>query len=91
MDAIKVTGTVKKIGSVVEKSNFKKQDLIIETGGEYSQVYAIEFFKEKTELLEFLSEGDKVTISCNLRGREWKNPQDEIKYFLSLNGWKIDN
>jgi len=25
-----------------------------------------------------------------LRGREWKNPQGEVKYFNSIQGWRID-
>jgi len=33
--------------------------------------------------------GDEVTVSIDLRGKEWQNPTGEIKYFNSLNGWRI--
>ena len=90
MEAIKVTGTVKEVLPLVEKGDFKKQDVIVETEGQYSQTFAIELLKEKVELADFLSAGDVVTFHCNLRGREWINPEGESKYFLSLNGWKVD-
>ena len=90
MDSISVKGKVVDIFPVVEKANFKKQELVIETEGDHPQVFLVEFFKEKTELLDFINPGETITISCNLRGREWTNPNGEVKYFLSLNGWKID-
>ena len=34
--------------------------------------------------------GENVKISINLRGREWENPQGEIKYFNSIHGWRIE-
>ena len=90
MESIKIEGTIKAISDVVEKQNFKKQDVIIETEGQYPQVFAVELFKEKIELADFLTVGDKVAFHCNLRGREWINNEGEAKHFLSLNGWKVD-
>ncbi|HAB28632.1 MAG TPA: hypothetical protein DCE27_13740, partial [Xanthomarina gelatinilytica] len=34
--------------------------------------------------------GQQVKISINLRGREWTNPQGEVKYFNSIQGWRIE-
>lgn len=90
MESIKIEGTVKSIGEVIEKGNFKKQDVIIETDGQYKQIFAVELFKEKIELADFLSPGDEIVAHCNLRGREWINNEGEAKHFLSLNCWKID-
>jgi hypothetical protein len=28
-------------------------------------------------------------VSINLRGREWTNPQDEVKVFNTLQCWKV--
>ena len=29
-------------------------------------------------------------IGINIRGREWKNPQGEVKYFNSITGWRLE-
>ena len=34
--------------------------------------------------------GDLVKIDINLRGREWTNDKGEIKYFNSIQGWRIE-
>jgi hypothetical protein len=31
-----------------------------------------------------------MTVSFNLRGREWTSPKGEVKYFNSLEAWKIE-
>jgi len=40
--------------------------------------------------LDSFQVGDEVRLEFNLRGREWKNPQGEIKYFNSLDVWRIE-
>ena len=35
-------------------------------------------------------EGQEVEVSFNLRGREWKSPQGDVKYFNTLNAFKLD-
>ncbi len=30
-----------------------------------------------------------VEVFFNLRGREWTSPQNEVKYFNTLDAWKI--
>jgi len=49
----------------------------------------IEFVQDKCDLLNKFKEGEDVTVSINLRGREWVNPQGETKYFNSIQGWRI--
>lgn len=71
-------------------NDFTKCNLVLETEEQYPQVLAIEFVKDKIELLNNFKVGDSVKVSINLRGREWTNPQGEIKYFSSLQGWRIE-
>tara|TARA_R110000803_G_scaffold7854_1_gene25259 strand:+ start:5152 stop:5487 length:336 start_codon:yes stop_codon:yes gene_type:complete len=85
-----VVGTVKSIGPLFEKGEFKKRDLVLETGGDHSQVLAIEFVKANEEKLDLIEIGEKVSVSCNLRGREWVNPEGNTKYFMSLSAWKLE-
>ncbi len=51
----------------------------------------VEFVQDKTDLLNSYNVGQDVKISINVRGREWTNPQGEVKYFNSIQGWRIEN
>jgi hypothetical protein len=41
-------------------------------------------------MLDNLSVGSEVIAHINLRGREWKNPEGEVKYFNTIECWKLD-
>ena len=68
---------------------FKKRELVLETSEDYPQKILIEFVQDKCEVLGSYKVNDNVIIGINLRGREWENPEGEIKYFNSIQGWKI--
>jgi len=50
----------------------------------------VEFVQDKTDLLNNYQVGQQVKVNINLRGREWTNPQGEVKYFNSIQGWRIE-
>ena len=77
-----VNGTVKHIGADMQVSaSFKKRELVVTTEEQYPQHILINFTQDKTEYLDVLKVGEKVSISINLRGREWVNPEGLSKYF----------
>jgi len=41
-------------------------------------------------MLDNLSIGQEVTAHVNLRGKEWKSPTGEVKYFNTIECWKLD-
>ena len=41
-------------------------------------------------MLDVYNVGDQVEVFFNLRGREWTNPQNEVKVFNTLDAWKIE-
>jgi len=88
---MKVTGTIKVIGQTeVISDKYKKRSLVIVTDEEkYPQTIEVQFSQDKCELINNYAEGELVEVDTNLRGREWTNPQGEVKYFLSLEGWRI--
>src|SRR5690606_6185569 len=89
---MEVTGTVKKVFQEQQISpSFKKREVVVTTEEQYPQTVAIEFTQDKTDLLDNVNEGDRVSISINIRGREWTSPKGEVKYVVSLQGWKIQN
>ena len=88
---MELVGKIEKIGNVQDISaSFKKRELVIRTEEQYPQPILIEFTQDKVGLLDSYKLGDRVSVSINIRGREWRrNPQDEMKYFVSLQGWRI--
>ena len=88
---MEVTGKIKLIGETKEygAKGFKKREFVITTDEKYPQHLPIELVQDKTDLLNKFSVGQEVTVSINLQGREWTNPQGETKHFLSLQAWRI--
>jgi len=89
---MEVQGKVKLIGEVQTfgSNGFRKRELVITTDEQYPQHIMIEFVQDKTALLDSFQAGSDVKVSINLRGREWTNPQGEVKYFNSIQGWRIE-
>ncbi len=81
---VKVIGTEQSVGAT-----FKKRELVVETSEQYPQFISINFVQDKCDLLNSLSVGQEVTVGINLRGREWINPQGEVKYFNDIQGWNV--
>ena len=48
-----------------------------------------EFGANGFKVVKFIVVDDRVDISYNLRGREWTNPQGEVKVFNSIEAWKV--
>ena len=83
---IKLIGQTKEYGS----NGFQKRELVLTVPGEYPQHILVEFVKDKCAVLDNYQVGQEVKISININGREWQSPQGEVKYFNSIQGWKIE-
>lgn len=90
---MEVQGKIKVIGETQTFGNngFRKREVVVTTAEQYPQSIMVEFVQDKTDLLNNFAVGQDVKISINLRGREWTNPQGEVKYFNSIQGWRIEN
>lgn len=90
---MEVQGKIKLIGDVQTFGNngFRKREVVVVTEEQYPQPIMVEFVQDKTDLLNNFNVGQNVKIGINLRGREWTNPQGQVKYFNSLQGWRIEN
>ena len=86
---IEIVGTIYKIQDQQDfASGFSKKTIIVqEESDKYPQEYPIDFIKDKIALADGLSEGDRVSLHCNLQGREWVGHD---KWFLSLSCWKVE-
>ncbi|PWK18948.1 DUF3127 domain-containing protein [Xanthomarina spongicola] len=89
---MEVQGRIKLVGETQTfgTNGFRKREVVVTTEEQYPQHIMIEFVQDKTDLLNNFQVGQQVKISINLRGREWTNPQGEVKYFNSIQGWRIE-
>lgn len=89
---MEVQGKIKLVGETKEFGNngFRKREIVITTDEQYPQDIMIEFVQDKCDLLDKFQVGQDVKIGINLRGREWTSPQGEVKYFNSIQGWRIE-
>jgi len=86
-----VLGTIKVINETQNiTASYRKRELVVTTNEQYPQHILIEFGQDKCDVLNNYKVGDSVDVSINIRGREWTNPQGEVKYFNSIQGWKIN-
>lgn len=86
-----ITGKLKVAYDTVQVSaKFSKRDFVIEVAGEYPQFISLQLNNDNTGLIDPYSIGDEIKVFFNLRGREWTSPQGEVKYFNTLQAWKIE-
>ena len=58
--------------------------------GKYPQFVLFQLTGDRCNLLDSFRVGDEVRVTFNVRGREWRSPQGETKYFNSLDVWKLE-
>lgn len=91
--AIEVTGKIYLVRDTVQVSErFTKREFVLELADnpKYPQLVMFQATGDRCAALDGLNEGDEVRVSYNLRGREWRSPSGEIKYFNTLDAWKIE-
>lgn len=90
--SFQLTGKLKKIDPIVKVSDkFSKREFVLtDDSSQYPQDILFQSVQDKCTLLDSYNVGDVVQVSFNLRGREWTSPQNEVKYFNTLEAWRIE-
>ena len=89
---MEIKGKIKKISETVQISDrFRKREFVLEYSNnpDYPQPIQFELVQDRCELLDSFHEGQEVEVHFDLRGREWTSPQGQVKYFNSLQAWKL--
>lgn len=70
---------------------FRKREFVLELADNprYPQYVQFQLTGDRCEQLDGYQVGDQVRVEFSLRGREWKSPKGEIKYFNSLDVWTL--
>lgn len=85
-------GTIKVINNTIQITDtFKKRDFVIsDEQSQYPQHVLFELTQDKCDLLNNYQIGQEVKVYFNLRGREWTDKEGKVRYFNSLNAWKLE-
>ena len=72
--------------------SFKKREFVVEyaENPQYPEYIKFETIQSNCDQLDQLKTGDPVSIQFNLKGRKWTDPQGNVKYFNSLQAWRIE-
>lgn len=80
----------KKFDTAQVTNTFKKREFVVELDGAYPQLVSFQLTQDRCGILDTYNEADRVKVSFDLRGREWTSPKGEVKYFNTLNAWKLE-
>lgn len=86
-------GTVRALFETKQVSErFSKREFVVETADnpKYPQVILLQATGASIEMLDRVHNGDEVMVDFEIRGREWKSPSGETKFFVTLDAWKIE-
>ena len=89
---IETTGKLHTIYETKQVSErFSKREFVVEIADnpKYPQTVLFQLTGDRCSQLDGLNVGDQITVEFSLRGREWRSPQGEVKYFNSLDVWKV--
>ena len=72
-------------------ASFKKREFVVEysENPQYPEYLKFELIQDKCELLDQFSVNQEIDVHFNLKGRKWTDPQGNIKYFNTLQAWRI--
>jgi hypothetical protein len=84
--AYELTGKIKLIqeAKTFDSGFTKREMVVIVEDGKYPQEINLEFVQDKAALLDALQPGQEVTVTFDIRGREYNG-----RYFNNLQGWKV--
>jgi len=81
-----IEGQIIHLGQVEQKSEkFRLRIIVVKTDEKYPQEIPVQFTNANVDKYDSLKLGDAVSVSCNLRGREYSG-----KWYLSLDAWRVD-
>jgi hypothetical protein len=88
---MKITGTlkIKKDTQVVSEAFSKREFVLTVVDGAFSNDILIQLTKDKVTLINDVNIGDLLEVEVNLKGKEWNSPSGEVKYFNTIEAWKI--
>ena len=85
-------GKIKVINDTIQVSEkFSKREFVLtDASSMYPQDILFQLTKDKCGILDSHKVGDTVNVHFKLLGREWISPAGEVRYFNSVDAWRIE-
>lgn len=83
---------IEKFDTQEIKESFKKREFIVEyaENPQYPEFLKFELIQSNCEQIDNISPNEQIAVSFNLKGRKWTDPSGNVKYFNSLQAWRVD-
>jgi len=71
---------------------FRKREFVVELedNPRFPQYVLFQLTGDRCENLDGFEPGERVRVEFSLRGREWKSPKGETRFFNSLDVWTLE-
>jgi hypothetical protein len=91
MSELTMKGAIKLINPVnVISDKFSVREFVITTLDEkYPQDVIFQTVNDKMDTIAPYGQGQVVTVSFNVRGREYAAPNKPVRYYNTLDAWKV--
>ena len=84
---MEIKGVIKSIEPTkVVSEKFKSRQFVIQTSEQYPQTLQLQLVQGNCDTFN-MAVGQEGTFAINLKGREWTNPQGEVKVFNTIECW----
>lgn len=88
-----VTGKLVEIFETVKiKESFQKREFVLEysSNPKYPELVKFEVVQDKCSILDNFKVGQEISVEFDLRGRKWIDQKGAVKYFNTLQAWRIN-
>lgn len=89
---MKITAKLLQVDDTTQiSSSFKKREFVVEysENPKFTEYLKFELIQDKCDLINSFTPGQEMDIEFNLKGRKWTDPKGNVKYFNSLQAWKL--
>ena len=68
---------------------FRKREFVIECGDKYPQKIVFGLVQDKCDMIDSYGVGDTVSVSFDVKGRDWTDESGQTKYFNTLEAFRL--
>lgn len=89
---MKISGKLVEVFDIVKiKESFQKREFVLEyaSNPKYPEVIKFELVQDKCALLDGFKVGQDLSVDFDLRGRKWTDRNGVVKYFNTLQAWRL--
>jgi len=85
-------GKLKEIKEIQKITDtFQKREFVItDDSSQYPQHILFQLTQDRCSMIDGYQLGSEITVNFNLRGREWTSPQGDVRFFNTLEAWRLE-